>query len=190
VGSDRREVWREVKDALRLERLSPLVVTASELAEEAVESPNFGFHLLHEGQVVFQRRKAQHPIKEMVATSGLMSVDLSERRRAHENDLLLFADPDRYSGHLELCVAGLYRLGRTIAILRLLERGQPDYDWRSLFDRLATLEPSLAESARLVGRSKPPPVSGQSKLIEREERVVLRQVEALYGAVGHLIEGA
>ena len=147
VVHDPRASSRELRSIIRnqdpLDVIDPIFFTPGTLEAEFQRHPSFAAHIADQGVIVHQRgdRSSVHQALEAVK---LTDESLNRELDLYLEQLRLFTKLDRFNNIFSPCLAQLYSLGRSIVIVKLLERGRHEYGWRNVFQTYSNLRPDLS----------------------------------------------
>lgn len=132
--------------------VSAVALTTEELESTVTRMPSFGAHLRDEGRVFGSGRRQIEKILEGVRVDDASNA--AEFQAVRSRVALLDAE-SRLGGHFNTAVGRYFTLARAAVILHLTVRGEPVYDWRESFTRLADLRPDLKHALVTIAQARP-----------------------------------
>lgn len=112
--------------------------------------PRFAAHLRQEAEVVYDPRQV---LSELFALN--IPVSTAQELKSQRQQLDDYMHVERFGGRLLFPLAHLYRIGRTVAFVRLAEAGHLVFDRDVAFEKLASIEPKLRWSVEAVAALAP-----------------------------------
>lgn len=131
-------------------RIDASFFTPASLRDQFETQPSFAEHIHDQGIPLFQRGGlgvVKHARNPMAFSASGLSRELQQYLKETE----MFRSLRRFNGTFVPCLAQLYSLARSIVIVKLLQNGRHDYNWRTIFDRYSELRPWLYEDLERLG---------------------------------------
>lgn len=144
------EALRELPDKAHL----PMVFTSDVIRDQTRARPSFILHLLDEGVDLYSTAEwaaLRSDLGHAASQPDALEQELRNRSRA----LGLFRESERYSSSPITALSHLYALGRSVVIVKLLQRGIHEFDWHELFDSYAKVRPDLVDELNAVQDLRP-----------------------------------
>lgn len=135
-------------------RPSIIAYTADELIAEIDKRPSFGAHLSDEGIFAYCTRscsRVRRRLKDFILDKEALSRELQYECQA----LDLFTDTARFNRQFVSSLGRLYSIARSVVIIKLLQSGVHEYDWRRIFDEFAGKYPERSADVDLLSSLRP-----------------------------------
>jgi predicted nucleotidyltransferase len=136
-------------------RVTPVLFSIDGFQRECAERPSFYAHLYDEGIVVCVPGRVVEMRRILRAAPTITRKKLQEELEERTELLSKLSHLDRFNGQFVPALSQLYTLSRSVVILKLLERGRREYDWKRIFDSYARLEPSMRDQLRNMQSLRP-----------------------------------
>jgi predicted nucleotidyltransferase len=117
--------------------------------------PSFIAHLRDEGELLGCSRGGNHTSVLVTLRSETTSDAIHRELELRLDRLARSLGRGRLNGHFTSALGRLYSVGKAVCMARLVEVGDPEYDWRLVFDSFAETWPTLREEATLIANLRP-----------------------------------
>jgi predicted nucleotidyltransferase len=135
--------------------LAPSIYTWASLRSRLDAVPSFAAHLRDEGRVLAAREVDSKRLLALLRSIRVTDESLRCEFEELQKRCLRIARPARVSDAYGTALGRLFSVGRASAILRLMSEGDPIYNWRRAFTRLASHHPEYADALDTIARIRP-----------------------------------
>lgn len=126
--------------------------TVSSLDRVLDRKATFGVHLRMEGKILFDRRRNLDKIlSKRRSTAAVAEIEIADLQCS----LGVFYDLGMFNGNFLICLGRLYSTGRSLAMAKLMRKGQAEFNTDRAFAAFSTRWPSLKPDVAVVARLRP-----------------------------------
>jgi predicted nucleotidyltransferase len=181
---------RSLPDRLRTERLSLVCYSPEELRSLFEMGSSFIDHIRQEGKPLYDRNGLlTHILKDSFEPKLNVAEELSTELKRLE----IYDDLSLFKGNFLFCLAQLYAIGKSVAILGVLAGGDREYARDRAFEAAKLIYPERATEIekisrlrpfyRRVTRRQPEPLPFHYRGADEEVRDAVSAVRALASAI-------
>lgn len=136
----------------RRTRISILYYTTEDFLEEYKEGALIVAHVHDEGVVLYDRTGL---LRKILKDPFVPEIDIDKGIDIHLERLEPYEDTRAFNGNFLFCLAHLYSIGKSLVMLKLAERGVPEFNRERAFNSFADLYPEHKGELRILTRLRP-----------------------------------